>query len=147
MSKLLDIKSNLPEIEKIFKDLGGTPKQLDRFAQASAFEAEGFAKSRVPVDNGFLGDSINVEPNRKLAEFGIWTIKANEFYAPYVEFGTGTKVKIPRGLEKLASEFKGEIDIVGQKAQPYLYPSAIDGQKKFKDLLLKWINKTVKQSI
>jgi hypothetical protein len=42
-------------------------------------------------------------------------------YAAYVEFGTGTKVKIPQGLEKYAMEFyvNGEGRL---PANPFLFP-------------------------
>ncbi len=126
-------------MKSLFSKLGGLPDDLDRFAKAGALEALGLAKNEAPVDENTLRDSINIEPNRFLADKGIYTIKANVFYAPYVEFGTGEKVSIPNGLEKVAAEFKGEKKIVGQTAQPFLYPSALEGQKVFKNLLLKWI--------
>ena len=43
-------------------------------------------------------------------------------YAPYVEFGTGTKVQIPQGLEEYAMTFyvngKGRL-----QASPFLFPA------------------------
>jgi hypothetical protein len=58
----------------------------------------------VPVDMGQLKQSIgstkaSIELNRSV-------IFANTNYAANVEFGTGSKVKVPSGFEKLASQFK-----------------------------------------
>jgi len=46
-------------------------------------------------------------------------------YAPYMEFGTGTKVKIPKGYEDVANKYRGRgIRKVNIKANPpYLIPS------------------------
>jgi len=64
------------------------------------------AKQRAPVNFGQLRSSIakteaTIQLNRSL-------IFSNAPYSAFVEFGTGTKVKIPAGFEKLASEFKGK---------------------------------------
>lgn len=51
-------------------------------------------------------------------------IIANRTYAPYVEFGTGKKVKVPKGLEAYAMQFKGRgIRKVNLPARPYLFPA------------------------
>jgi hypothetical protein len=43
-------------------------------------------------------------------------------YAPYVEFGTGGMVEIPKGLESEAAQFKGRgIRKVNMKAQPFFF--------------------------
>ncbi len=46
-------------------------------------------------------------------------------YAPYMEFGTGTKVKVPKGYEDVANKYRGRgIRKVNIKANPpYLIPS------------------------
>ena len=53
-------------------------------------------------------------------------------YAPYLEFGTGGKVKIPAGFEDLAWEFyengKGNL-----KPQPYLIPAFLKGSIEFQN--------------
>jgi HK97 gp10 family phage protein len=64
------------------------------------------AKQRAPVNFGQLRLSIQnttatIQLNRSL-------IFSNAPYSAYVEFGTGSKVKVPPGFEKLASEFKGK---------------------------------------
>ena len=142
MSNFISVSVNIPDLKKVFKDLEGAPIILDSFAEAAALEAQNLAIRDVPKDLGFLASSINIEPNRAVAPSGVWVLKANSDYAPYVEFGTGGKVDVPEELKNFALQFKGQKDIAGQKAQPYLYPSALVGQKKFKDFLLKWIDKT-----
>lgn len=142
MSSFISVSVNIPDLKKVFKELEGAPIILDSFAEAAALEAQNLAIRDVPKDLGFLASSINIEPNRSVAPSGVWVLKANSEYAPYVEFGTGGKVDVPEELKNFALQFKGQKDIAGQKAQPYLYPSALVGQKKFKDFLLKWIDKT-----
>lgn len=60
------------------------------------------AISRVPVDTGFLRSKINGEVKDLNG-----VVRVNSNYAAYVEFGTGTKVSVPAGLEGYASEFQG----------------------------------------
>ena len=64
------------------------------------------AKQRAPVNFGQLRQSIKntkatIQLNRSL-------IFSNAPYSPFVEFGTGAKVKVPAGFESLAAEFKGK---------------------------------------
>jgi hypothetical protein len=52
-------------------------------------------------------------------------------YAPYVEFGTGTMVDVPDGLEDYAMQFKGQgIRQVNLPARPYLFPAFFKEQKE-----------------
>ncbi len=45
-------------------------------------------------------------------------------YAPYIEFGTGTLVDIPEGLEQYAEQFEGQgIRQVNLPARPFLFPA------------------------
>jgi hypothetical protein len=64
------------------------------------------AKQRAPSNFGQLRLSIaktdaTIQLNRSL-------IFSNAVYSPYVEFGTGTKVKIPAGFESLAAKYRGK---------------------------------------
>jgi len=89
------------------------------------------AKQKAPKDLGGLGQSIAYESTKN--GFGA-RLSANVFYAPYQEFGTGGKVDIPQGFEKLAAQFKTGDGKMSMKAQPYLIPSA---KNAYKDLLLR----------
>ena len=87
-----------------------------------ADKTEADAKRDVPVDTGELQQSIRqgVE-NEGLAQ----TVGTNVEYAPYVEFGTGTEVDVPSGLEDYAIQFKGAgIKEVNLPARPYLFNNA-----------------------
>jgi len=45
-------------------------------------------------------------------------------YGPYVEFGTGTMVDVPEGLESYAMQFKGKgLRKVNLPARPFLFPA------------------------
>lgn len=58
-------------------------------------------------------------------------VGATLFYAPYVEFGTGLKVKVPQGYESFAMQFyvngKGKTG-----PSPYLIPSFLEEMKNYK---------------
>jgi HK97 gp10 family phage protein len=73
----------------------------------------------VPVDRGKLKQSIK----SKIDKNGlIGRISATEDYAPYVEFGTGSGVKVPKGFDEMAMSFfvsgKGRM-----RPQPFLITS------------------------
>ncbi len=131
----------------MFKDLGGSEETIDSFARAAAFKALNIAIREVPKDNSFLSKNISVEPNRFIAKAGVYAIKSNAFYSPYVEFGTGEKVDVPSELKSFAIQFKGEKKIIGQDAQPFLYPAALEGQKTFRGYLKTWIDKKTKSKL
>ena len=85
------------------------------------------AKQRVPVDNSPLKTSIyhDMDYPKILGEVG-----AKEFYAPFVEFGTGTNVEVPNGYEDFAMKFyvngKGTL-----MPRPFLIPAFLEEKQKF----------------
>lgn len=60
-------------------------------------------KSLSPVNYGHLRQSNGFIITKDEAE-----IFNNASYAPFVEFGTKTKVKVPSGFEELAAQYKGK---------------------------------------
>jgi HK97 gp10 family phage protein len=61
-------------------------------------------------------------------------------YAPYVEFGTGTMVSVPTGLEDFAMQFKGAgIKDVNLPARPFLVPAFESNIEPFIEALEKMI--------
>ena len=91
---------------------------------------ESKAKSKVVVDTGKLKQSIyhKMDYQKGLGEVG-----ATEFYAPYIEFGTGGNVAIPNGFDSLASEFKGQgIKIINRAAKPFLIPAFLEESENLK---------------
>lgn len=52
-------------------------------------------------------------------------------YGPYVEFGTGTMVDVPAGLESYAMQFKGKgVKKVNLPARPYLFPAFFKNKER-----------------
>lgn len=88
-----------------------------------ADKTEADAKRDVPVDTGELQRSIHSTPEK---EGLVQTVGTNVEYSPYVEFGTGTKVKVPQGLEKYAEGFMSpnRDHNVNLPARPYLFNNA-----------------------
>lgn len=64
------------------------------------------AKLRAPANDGNLRRSI-VTTKAKASDL-VATTQVGVMYAPYVEFGTKSKVDIPAGLESYASQFRGK---------------------------------------
>jgi len=88
----------------------------------TALEIERTAAQWVRKDHGFLANSIKAT---RLASAS-WKVTAQLFYAPFVEFGTGTMVEIPAGLEQYAKQFmrprpvKREVNL---PARPFFFPA------------------------
>lgn len=100
--------------------------------KATAFDIEGKAKMKAPVDLGHLRPSIRVtRVTTKDAD-----IEAQAGYSAYVEFGTGALVNVPAGLEEYAMQFKGKgVKKINLPAQPFLYPAVIQETKAFVERL------------
>jgi hypothetical protein len=87
------------------------------------------ALDAVPVEFNYLrGSGV---PNTQNPYKGIVSFGGDAApYAPYVEFGTGTNVRIPQGFSAFAMQYfvngKGTM-----KAQPYLIPAFIKYSKIF----------------
>ena len=67
-----------------------------------------------------------------------WQIYVRADYAPYVEFGTGDKVKIPAGKGPYASQFRGRgIRKVNLRARPFMFPSYRRHEKEIRKAAFK----------
>lgn len=74
----------------------------------------------VPVDTGALKNSITINPINKFT----YELVAQKEYAPFVEFGTKSSVKVPKGLEKYALQFKkGNSKGMGIRPKPFFFPA------------------------
>jgi HK97 gp10 family phage protein len=126
------------------------------------------AKNIAPTNFGALGGSIMPIEQSKT----VWVISAGGVKAPYaafVEFGTGTLVKVPSEWTEIAAQFKGKkigleggflknikewchfkgipeeyafaimlkLLRVGQRPQPYMYPSYVKGRKSYLEKIKK----------
>ena len=102
--------------EKVNNDINNSVK-------AAALNVETKAKMDCPVDMGILRSSINTRPIKDDEGYGYEVFTPLE-YAPYVEFGTGTRVSIPTGYEEYAEQFwSRNTEWAGMNAQPYLIPN------------------------
>jgi HK97 gp10 family phage protein len=92
-------------------------EEVDGFVLDAAQQWEERAKLDAPVDKGFLRSGITSKfTGRMSAE-----VYSNEEYSPYVEWGTGTRVKVPADLQKYAIQFKGKKQTIGRYPHPYFF--------------------------
>lgn len=113
-----------------------TKEELKGWADKTEMDA----KRDVPVDTGELQQSIRQGMDN---EGLVQTVGTNVEYAPYVEFGTGTKVKVPQGLEKYAEGFMSpnRDHNVNLPARPYLFGNARNNFTMMVERLKKRIGK------
>lgn len=91
---------------------------------------ESKAKSKVVVDTGKLKQSIYHKMNYQK---GIGEVGATEFYAPFIEFGTGGNVEVSDGFNDLAIQFKGQgIRTINRAAKPFLIPAFLEESENLK---------------
>ena len=98
----LDI-SGVKQIEQAIKKMDkaateGLAKELD----AAVINIQRNAIRRAPANFGKLRQSIKFDIGNKLFK----SVFAGVEYAPYVEFGTRGKARIPAGYEAFANQFK-----------------------------------------
>ena len=108
--------------------------ELQAITKINALEMQTTAKQKAPVNKaenvtgGDLRQSIQIAENTPYS----YTVFTNLFYAPFVEFGTGGNVDIPKGWEEIAAQFKGKgIRKVNISAQPYMYPAFKEQTPKY----------------
>ena len=100
MNQSLKIRGN----KAIFSDMY---KNIEETVEAEIYDATektaDDARAKVPVNDGILKGSIATNHEKLKAE-----VVVSAHYAPYVEFGTGTRVEVPAGLTEYALQFKGK---------------------------------------
>ena len=107
-------------LKKLQKTGGDIAKEVEAELGASVEDARKQAVTACPYDTGLLRASIS---GYKVADLS-YELVAQKDYAAYVEFGTGTLVDVPRGLEQYALQFKGKgKKQVNLPARPYLFPA------------------------
>ena len=104
------IKANIIGLDALQRKLSNAPKQIQEEVsaelQVSAWEFRDGAKRDLAVqggDRGTLLRSITAQPLGPLT----WEISANQFYAPFIEFGTKAKFNPYPGTEEFAAQYKG----------------------------------------
>jgi HK97 gp10 family phage protein len=135
-------KIEIEGLDKLVKDFenkaNNLTKDVDDEIVAAAYDIERLAKTRVVKNFGALASSINANKTGTLSA----EVNAQKGYAAYVEFGTGTLVDVPAGLEDYAIQFKGKgIRKVNLPARPFMFPSVREVAPKLaqriKELLTK----------
>ena len=100
----LDI-SGIKQVEDAIKKIDAkATKGLSAEMAASAINIERSAKRLAPGNLGKLRQSINHDTGNSLFKSVFSTVE----YAPYVEFGTRGKARIPAGFEAFAAQYKGK---------------------------------------
>jgi HK97 gp10 family phage protein len=133
--KIEGLQETINRLEKADKKVTeGVHEVLKNSSKVIANEA----KKDVPVKTGKLKSSIGTDQLGYLT----FEINAKEDYAPYVEFGTGGKVKVPAGLELYAIQFKGNnIREVNLPARPYFFKAYF----KYRDQIIKDVKAQIKK--
>lgn len=126
----------IPKLREKLKQVNQKATRKTQFAVASSTQQIVLkAQMIVPVNLGKLKQSIKAEYKNNGLQ---GEVSATEKYAPYVEFGTGQFVKVPKGFEKMAMSFyvngKGTM-----KPKPFLIPSWASEVPIFKRKLRKII--------
>lgn len=125
------LNETINRLKKAGKDIA---VETDAELQAAAVNVERVASQRVPVDTGRLKNAIS---QRKVGNMS-YEIVAQTNYAAYVEFGTGTGVDVPNGLESYAMQFKGKgVRKVNRRAKPFMFPALFQEKRPLLERLTK----------
>lgn len=143
---MLSIEFNKQSLNTFFKYLKNLESDVADYVRAeiedSMLAIETDAASDVPVDTGNLKNSIQSTPIKVSKNEIIGGVEVGAEYSPYVEFGTGTRVKVDSELSAFASQFKGAgIKEVNLPAQPFFYPAVFKQRQE----LPKNIERTLKK--
>ena len=136
-------KQSLNAFYKYLKDLEGDVADYVRAEiEDSILAIETDAANDVPVDTGALKNSIQSTPIKATKDQITGGVEVGANYSPYVEFGTGTRVKVPSELSAFASQYKGDgIKEVNLPARPFFYPAVYKQRQE----LPKNIERTLKK--
>lgn len=85
-------------LNNLAKNEGEIVREVDAVLKNGAMEIAGQAKVLAPVYLGELQNSIGYKEIGKLR----YEVAANAYHAPYIEFGTGPRTKVPKEFEDIA---------------------------------------------
>jgi len=120
--------------DAIIKRLNAAPKKMMEESKliidAAVIEMAAKAKQEVPVKTSALKNSIRHSKYQPGKGASVSAGNTNVRYAPYVEFGTGTRFQIPvyqnlnmSDLEAYALTFKKSKKVIGVPYRPYMFSS------------------------
>jgi len=103
----LKFKVDIKNLNKVLKELEGKGKQVDKdveiLTRENAKEIAAQAKVNAPVGiDGHMRNQIEY-PKVKDRHY---KVVANAYYSGYVEFGTGTRVKVPTEMKDVAQAIR-----------------------------------------
>ena len=124
---MLTIEFNKQSLNAFYKYLKNLKGDVADYVRAeiedSMLAIESGAASNVAVDTGALKNSIQSTPIKVSKNQVTGGVEVGANYAPYVEFGTGTRVKVPSELSNFAAQYKGAgVKEVNLPARPFFYP-------------------------
>ena len=144
----LDVKG-FKNLERELRKFGADgEKSVIKITQFQALQIERDAvkniKKKVNNVTGTLSRSMfNEKVDKKGLKYRIFS-KAN--YAPYIEFGTGRLVQVPKELVEVARQFIGKgIRQINLPARPFLYPAFSFARKQYIEDLKQELNRLSKK--
>jgi HK97 gp10 family phage protein len=143
---MLSIEFNKQSLNAFYKYLKNLEDDVADYVRAevedSMLAIESEAANKVAVDTGALKNSIQSMPIKVSKNQITGGVEVGAAYAPYVEFGTGTRVKVPSELSDFAAQYKGDgVKEVNLPARPFFYPEVF----KQRTELPKNIERTLKK--
>ncbi len=143
---MLSVEFNKQSLNAFYKYLKDLEADVADYVRAevedSMLAIESEATNKVAIDTGALKNSIQSTPIKVSKNQITGGVEVGAAYAPYVEFGTGTRVKVPSELNDFAAQFKGDgIKEVNLPARPFFYPEVY----KQRSELPKNIERTLKK--
>ena len=146
MSSLMKKLTNISQMEQVKETMN-----------KATLLVHGQAKALAPVDTGNLAGSIHPKVITNGNEI-IGKVFTNLSYAPFVEFGTGSKGNGTYPNKKLALAYRSTpwvytpdggdtfYSTEGQVAQPYMYPAIKRNEKKIKEMFKEAIRTEIKKN-
>lgn len=108
----------------------------------AAMLVQGSAKNKAPVDSGTLRQSIRADKAKIQGESVTATVSTNLEYAPYVEFGTGSRGQSTNTNTEVEVSYRS--DWRGNKAQPFLWPALRENRNNSIKIIREEVRKAVK---
>jgi HK97 gp10 family phage protein len=148
---MLSVEFNKQSKDAFLKYIENLRDEIADFVRAevedSMLKIEQKAAQEVRVDTGNLKNSIQSRPIKVTKKEITGGVEVGAEYGPYVEFGTGTAIKIPSELTQFASEFKGDgIKQVNLPARPFFYPEVFNQRKELPDRIDKTLTTLFKRN-
>jgi bacteriophage protein of unknown function (DUF646) len=124
------------------RNLSSVNDALAAGVSKAAMLVQGSAKNKAPVDSGALRQSIRADKAKIQGESVTATVSTNLEYAPYVEFGTGSRGQSTNTNTEVEVSYRS--DWRGNKAQPFLWPALRENRNNSIKIIREEVRKAVK---